>query len=61
MKLNKAAFGIACLVCAGGAHASVTLYGLINAGITYTNHQKGSSNFQASSSVLQDDAGPAHQ
>jgi GBP family porin len=55
-KLNKVAFGIACLACAGGAHASVTLYGLIDAGITYTNNQKGSSNFQTASSIMQGDA-----
>jgi GBP family porin len=54
--LNKVAFGIACLACAGGAHASVTLYGLIDAGITYTNNQKGSSNFQTASSIMQGDA-----
>ena len=36
---------------AGAAHAqnSVTLYGLIDAGITYTNNQGGSKNVQATS------------
>ena len=36
---------------AGTAHAqsSVTLYGLIDAGLTYTNNQDGSKNFQATS------------
>jgi general bacterial porin, GBP family len=38
-------------VCATAAHAqsSVTLYGLIDAGITYTNNQQGHSNFKMTS------------
>jgi predicted porin len=37
-----------------GAHAqsSVTLYGLIDTSLVYTNNQKGSANYQMSSGVL---------
>ena len=54
--MKKIAFGITCLAFTGAAHATVTLYGLIDAGLTYTNNQKGSSNWQTASSVMQGDA-----
>lgn len=54
--MKKIAFGVACLALTGAAQASVTLYGLIDAGLTYTNNQKGSANWQTTSSVLQGDA-----
>lgn len=54
--MKKVALGITCLALTGAAHADVTLYGLIDAGITYTNNQKGASNWQTASSVLQGDA-----
>lgn len=54
--MKRMTIGIACLVVTGSAQASVTLYGLIDAGLTYTNNQKGSANWQTSSSVMQGDA-----
>src|ERR1700758_2108659 len=49
--MNKSLFAVGALCLAATAHAqsSVTLYGLIDAGITYTNNQHGQKNFQATS------------
>lgn len=50
--MNKSLFAVGALcLAATAAHAqsSVTLYGLIDAGITYTNNQHGQKNFQATS------------
>ncbi|GLU34747.1 porin [Trinickia caryophylli] len=55
MKKSVLAFGVtSAFALAGTAHAqsAVTLYGLIDAGITYTNNQGGSSNVQAQSGAV---------
>ena len=44
--LTSAAGLLAIAPLAAQAESSVTLYGLVDAGITYTNNQKGASNFQ---------------
>ncbi|MDI7047918.1 porin, partial [Escherichia coli] len=49
---RKSLFAVSTLCLAAGAvHAqsSVTLYGLIDSGLTYTNNQHGQKNFQATS------------
>jgi GBP family porin len=53
MKKSLLALGMLGTV-AGAAHAqsSVTLYGLIDAGLTYTNNQGGAHNFQATSGAV---------
>src|ERR1700754_1749666 len=53
MKKSLLALGVLGTV-AGAAHAksSVTLYGLIDAGLTYTNNQGGSHNFKMTSGAV---------
>ncbi|MBW8834271.1 MAG: porin [Burkholderia sp.] len=50
--LTSAAGLLAIAPLAAQAESSVTLYGLVDAGITYTNNQKGASNFQQTSGKL---------
>lgn len=53
-KFALSSLSLALLGAAGAAHAqsSVTLYGLIDTGITYTSNSGGHSNFQQASSIL---------